>query len=424
LESSFYYKGTLGVRTEENVEYCRIVTDDLIKDEINVKADRQIVTLGGLNFFYYATNSILLPYLPLYLEQDGYSLAEIGLFMMIGPFVAIFAQPFWGFMSDKFNAVKSIVFLLWGLALAASVGLFMTNGFTMTFIFITLLYFFLLPSVPLLDSLMIKSSTKRGISYGSVRMWGSIGFTTIALISGPILAKIGGVSQIPTLYWLLWIFPLLLLFFLKDEQADVTKKVQRISLGMISSILKNKSFLWFLLIVFILMIPHRMNDVQLGLYLSDLGSTASMVSWAWALAAMSEIPTFALISRIMHRYHELSMLGIVAALYTVRWLMYAVIDDPWVLIALQAMHMITFAVFWIVSVQYVVRLLPNEFVSTGQSLLAMVFLGLSGITGGTVGGWLNEQWGGSSMYVFGAALTFLATILLFGTQAYARKKLL
>lgn len=395
-----------------------------------MKVDRQIAALGGLNFFYYASNAILLPYLPLYLLKQGYSWSEIGLFMMIGPFVAIFAQPFWGYISDRFKTVKKIIFVLWSLAFLSSIGLFMTSGFTWTFIYIMLLYFFMLPSVPLMDNIMVKSSGRRGTSYGSIRMWGSIGFTGVAIISGPILEKLGGVSQIPSFYWILSVFPLVLLFFLKDEQSTEQKIPQsanqpkHITLGTIMEILQNRSFLWFMLIVFIISVPHRMNDVQLGLYLSDLGATDTMVSWAWALASISEIPTFALLSRVMHRYHELSLLGIAAALYTVRWLLYSIVADPWLLIALQPTHMITFAVFWIVSVQYVVRLLPEQFGSTGQSLLAMVFMGLAGITGGTVGGWLSEQWGGSSMYVFGMLMTLLATILLFGTQAYARRKLI
>jgi MFS transporter, PPP family, 3-phenylpropionic acid transporter len=54
----------------------------------------------------------------------------------------------------------------------------------------------------------------------------------------------------------------------------------------------------------------------------------------------------------------------------------------------------------------------------------MVFLGLAGITGGTVGGWISDQWGGASMYIFGASLAFLATILFFGTHTYVRKRII
>lgn len=381
-----------------------------------MKVDKQIISLSGVNFFYYASSAILLPYLPLYLQTKGYTAAEIGLLMMIGPFISIFAQPFWGYVSDRFNSVKNIVFLLWILSLLGSFGLFLTNGFGLTLGFILLLYFFLLPSIPLIDNLIVKSTAGRGMSYGSVRVWGSIGFSGVALISGLLLDELGGVARIPYFYWVLWIFPFLLLAFIKDEKSSG----QRITLNAISIIFKSKNFLWFMLMILIISIPHRMNDALLGLYLNKLGATDAMVSWAWAIAACSEIPVFALINRYIHRYHELTILGIVAIIYTVRWILYAVITDPWVLIGLQVTQMLTFAVLWIVAVQYVVRLLPEQFGSTGQSILAMVFMGLAGIIGGSIGGWLSEQWGGASMYVFATVMSAIAAVMFLGTQAVMR----
>ncbi|TXK86053.1 MFS transporter [Paenibacillus sp. N3.4] len=383
-----------------------------------MKTDKQIVSLSGVNFFYYASSAILLPYLPLYLQNKGYSSGDIGFLMMIGPFVSIFAQPFWGYVSDRFHTVKKIVSILWALSLLGSAGLFLTNGFGLTLGFILLLYFFLLPSVPLIDNLVVKSTAQRGMSYGSVRLWGSIGFSSVALLSGLLLEPLGGVARIPYFYWVLWIFPFLLLAFIKDEKGSG----ERITLKTISVIFKNKGFLWFMVMILIVSIPHRMNDALLGLYLSKLGATDSMVSWAWALAAVSEIPVFALLNRYIHRYHELTILGIVSILYAVRWVAYIFITDPWVLIGMQVTHMVTFAILWIVAVQYVVRLLPEQFGSTGQSILAMVFMGLAGIIGGLVGGWLSDRWGGASMYVFATGMSAIAACLFLSTQAVMRRK--
>jgi PPP family 3-phenylpropionic acid transporter len=124
----------------------------------------------------------------------------------------------------------------------------------------------------------------------------------------------------------------------------------------------------------------------------------------------------------MHRFHELALLSIVAALYTVRWILYAIITDPTALILMQSMHSVTFAVFWIVAVQYAVRLVPDEMRSTGQALLSAVFLGMAGLTGGFVGGFIKDIWGGSGMYVFGAIMTAIAAVLLLGTHVFGQKQ--
>jgi PPP family 3-phenylpropionic acid transporter len=378
---------------------------------------KQIWTLRGLTLTYYATTASLMPFLPIYFGLKGYSSSQIGLLMMFGPFVAIFAQPLWGYLSDRYNTLKLIIFVLWGLTIASSVGIFATNGYGWAFLFMLLLYFFMMSSVPLLDSITIKSTLEARIPYGSVRLWGSIGFTIIAVSTGYVLDAFGGIQYLSVFYWVLWILPLGLLVFLKDEKGSG----QRISLSAVTSITKNGSFLWFLLLIFLLMVPHRMNDVLFVLYLKDMGSSDSMAGWAWAFAAASEIPTFALLGKYMHRFHELALLGIVAVLYTFRWLAYAWITDPAVLIVMQASHCITFAVFWIVAVQYAVRLVPDEMRSTGQALLSAVFLGMAGIVGGCVGGFIKDYWGGQTMYIFGAVMTAIAAVLLFGTHALERK---
>lgn len=378
----------------------------------------RIWTLRGLNFFYYATTAVLMPFLPIYFELKGYSSAQIGLLMMFGPFVAIFAQPLWGYLSDRYHTLKLIIFLLWTCTLLSSTGIFVTEGYGWSFLFMLLLYFFMLSSVPLLDSVTIKATIHAGLPYGSVRMWGSLGFTLMAMTAGSVLSLIGGLQSIPWLYWSIWVFPLVLLLFLKDEKGGGPG----ISITALTSVLKNRPFLWFLLLIFLLMIPHRMNDGLLVLYLKDLGAPDSMAGWAWALAALSEVPTFALLGRYMHRFHELALLGMVAVLYTVRWALYAWITDPSILIALQLTHSVTFAVFWIVAVQYAVRLVPEELRSTGQAMLAAVFLGLAGITGGFVGGYIKDLWGGQAMYGFGACLTAIAAVLLLGTHAVSRKE--
>lgn len=378
----------------------------------------QIPTLRGLNFSYYATQAVLLPFLPLYFIAKGLSTVEVGLLMTIGPFVAVFAQPVWGYISDRLKTVKKVIFLLWILTILSSIGLFQADTFIEFFIYSLFIYFFMIPSVPLLDSISIQSTQRLNLSYGSVRLWGSVGFTTLALVTGFLIGYIGGIENIHYIYWSLWVLPMGLLFLLKDEPSVGIS----ITLKSVYSVFKNQQFLWFLLMVFIISVPHRLNDSLFGVYLSELGATEQMIGWAWALAAASEIPTFALLSKFMHRFHELALLCLVSLIYTVRWLLYALILDPWVLLFLQATHTITFAVFWIVSIHYVIRLVPAELRSTGQSIFSAVFLGLAGITGGLVGGALHDQWGGDSMYYFGAILALIAGALFLITHLYQRKR--
>lgn len=383
------------------------------------KVKRQITLLRGLNFFYYATSALLTPLLPLYFAEEGYTKPQIGLLMMVGPFVAVFAQPLWGYLSDRFQTIKRIVGLLWGLTIASSVGLFNLHGFAATFAFVLLLFFFVLPSVPLLDSLTIKAALDSGVSYGAIRLWGSIGFSIFAVLSGLLLPLFGGVSHIGYMYWLFWLFPFALLLLLKDEPSPNRQPVTLRSMG---ALLKDGRFVWFLLLVFLVSVPHRMNDALYGLYLRDQGGSPWMISLAWGITAISEVPTFVLLSRFMHRYHELALLGIVSFLYALRWLLYAFIHDPWALVAAMALQSVTYAALWIVVIQYVTRIVPEGMRSSGQSLLSASIVGLAGITGGYFGGWVQAEYGGALTYLLGSALAAIAAALFLATHARLRKK--
>lgn len=390
-----------------------------MKKRVAAQKDRQMLILRGMNFWQYAILAVLAPFLPLYFANLGYSSSQIGFLMMIGPFVASMIQPFWGYLSDRLQTVKKIMFWLWILAIISSIALFNSGGsYALTLCFVLAVYFFYQPSMPLLDSISVQSAERRGSSYGSLRLFGSMGYTVVSLSGGLLLAALGGITKLPYLFWAAWVVPLILLLFLRDEPTEG----EGMTLKALKELFTNKSFLWFLFLVFVISVPHRMNDVMLGLYMKELGASDAMVGWAWALAAGVEIPVFALLGRYLNRIHEYVLIGIVGLLYTLRWLMYYVSDDPWMLLALQAGAAITFAVFWIVSMHYVARILPPQLGATGFSLLSMVYLGLAGMTGGVIGGRLTDLFGGASMYLFATIVSFIGGILFLATEAVSRRR--
>lgn len=379
--------------------------------------DKQLITLRGLQFWAFATNGVAAPFLPLYFDRQGYTSAQIGVLMMIGSLLAIFIQPVWGYVSDRLQTVKKVTFFLWSIAVLCGIGLFASQSYVLTFWFVLLMYFFLQPSYPLIDSVSIQSAARRGATYGSIRMFGSIGFASMALIGGYVLNLLGGISNLGYFMITVSVIPLILMLLLRDEPAEG----ERMTLDLLKGILKNKTFLLFLLLVFLISIPQRMNDVMFGLYLLSNGGTDSMVGWGWAIAAGVELPAFLLLNRYLKKIHEFALIGVVGILFSVRWFLYTVFTEPWMLLLLQGGAMVTFAVFWLSAVHYTARILPMQLCSTGQSVLAMVFMGLAGIVGSSVGGWLKDNYGGASMYIFAACVSLVAGIGFLLVQFASRR---
>ncbi|MCC3372324.1 MFS transporter [Cohnella sp. REN36] len=375
--------------------------------------------LKGVFWGFYGIQGITLTYLPLYFAHRGYGAAQIGLMMMAGPFAAVLAQPVWGYMSDKFGRIRTLILLLWLLTATSSYFLFTTEGYGYGFLFTLMLHFFMIPATPLLDSMAIHYAKQWGEAYGPIRMWGSAGVVCFSLLTGAVLAWAGGIGQFPRLFWISWLPPLLFLAFLKEIRVV---SPLRPSTGIGIRLAVGKQFALFLFMVVLLAIPHRMNDAMLGIYLHDLGAGGRTIGWAAAAASCSEMITFGFLARYLRNRNELTLMGFVAILYGVRWGLYAIFPHVSTIISLQWTHAITFAAFWLLAVQYATRVVPAEFGTLGQSLLSAAFLGIAGLVGGAAGGRIYEMGGGQAMYGSGAVLAFAAAASFLAVRLIEKQK--
>ncbi|MDQ0253103.1 PPP family 3-phenylpropionic acid transporter [Evansella vedderi] len=380
---------------------------------------KQLTFLKALSFFHIGGKAIILPFLPLFLHLQGFSSVEIGTIMGVAPIVSIIAQPLVGFVSDKFKTIKKILILLYFAVIAASFGLFFTAEFWVVFLSFVLFHFALSPCSPLIDSMTLKSlGPERRHEYGKIRLWGSLGFALIAGLSGPVLVWIG-LDKIYILFWFFSLLMIFLLFFLKDTGQSSAP----VNLKGVGEVIRNKQFVTFLLLCFLIMIPHRTNDTMLVLHLENLGATALLIGLAWGLAAISEVPVFYYLTKKIMELNHLFILGVIAALYTVRWLLYGVIDSAVMITILQVSQGVTFGLFWIVALQTAAKFVPNHLRSTGQALLASICFGLGGAIGGTVGGWVFDVFGSFVMYQLMGLTALGATICIFIFYRVSAKKL-
>src|SRR5699024_12418526 len=98
-----------------------------------------------LLFSFHATNTIILSFLPLYLRYKGLNGTEIGWVLAVGPLASIFAQPFWGYMSDKHKTVKRVLLVCIGGLLIRSIFFFQMNTLLSIILMGAIFYFFTTP---------------------------------------------------------------------------------------------------------------------------------------------------------------------------------------------------------------------------------------------------------------------------------------
>ena len=82
-------------------------------------------------------NGVLMPYLGLYLANKGFSGAELAVLLGALPLVKVFAQPFWGVLSDVHQIRKRVLsFSLFGLGLFATLFSVINNFSLMLLAFV------------------------------------------------------------------------------------------------------------------------------------------------------------------------------------------------------------------------------------------------------------------------------------------------
>lgn len=368
--------------------------------------------LKGFNFLYFALLAMFIPFLPVYLDEQGLNPAQIGLIIGTGGFVTIIAQPLWGMISDRTKTIRKILLLL--LLCSALLGylLYSSSSYIQLIIFAMLLYFFLMPIDPLTESLNFRIAEASGVSYGSIRTYGALGYGVTALITGYVMSYFGA-NGLALLFAGIGILSFMISWNMPD--APVTGKP--VTIASLKHFLSHKETLLFLLLVFVSSVPARMNDTYLGVYIRELGGSPELVGQAWFLAASSEIVVFALSFWWLRKGKELIIISFSGAFYFIRFFLTAWITDPHLLVYLQVLQLLTFPVFYSAAIQYLYRIVPEEWRATGQTVLALLFFGVSGILSSYGGGALYQAFGGQTLYLSISAMSFAG--MIFGLILYS-----
>ena len=361
--------------------------------------------LRAFNFFYFSLFALFISFLPVYCERIGISGTQIGFIIGFGSIISIFSQPFWGMVSDKFRTIKSVLLLILTISILIGTFLYQSNQIWTISLFVMLMYVFYLPTDPLVESMNFQTAQSQKVTYGSVRMYGAMGYAATSLLAG-FAIQFWGIRSLSWIFLTFGIVTLLLALGMKDVRASSKPAL----FHHLKDFFMQSHTLMFFILVLIVAIPHKMNDIFIGLYIDQLGGDVQLTGLAWFVMTITETLFFAVISRIIKPGKETVIMTIAAGLYALRFLLCSFVVNPYVLVGLQVFQGFTFVFFYTGAIQYLHSIVPEMWKSTGQTVLTVLFFGVSGIVGSTFGGWLLDSVGGSSLYRVMAILAFISFI--------------
>jgi len=135
-------------------------------------------------FLWFAGGSFLQPYLPIFYRSQGLSGLQIGLLSSIGFAIGILAAPQWGRWNDRVSAPQRLLQISVFFNVATILVLSRQTAFLPMVAAVALNSLFASGQEPVAASLALRATRGTGSGFGSVRVWGSLGWSILVLVSG------------------------------------------------------------------------------------------------------------------------------------------------------------------------------------------------------------------------------------------------
>jgi PPP family 3-phenylpropionic acid transporter len=363
-------------------------------------------------FIYFGSLGIFFPYFSLYLRENaGLSGTELGVILAIPSLVGMIAQPFWGQVADRTGARGRILALLTLGTALGYLGLGFVQGFW-PIVFTTAALALLGTAVfPILTS--VSFGILRGAgphAFGHVRVWGTIGFFVLVVGFPMLLNARRAPDGLPTTAatvsqpGLELMFPVIAALVLVAACVAVLlpKKgavALRAARGDWRELLRNRAFVRFLLFALIAHFLMHGPMWLFPLFVRSRGGDMDTIRGMWILMLIVEIPLVLATGSGLKRIGARGLLAVGVLVGGLRWSLCALVVNPHLLFAVQALHGVTVVGLNLGSPLYLDAVAPEKLRSTAQGVFSMVSVGVAGIVSNIAAGWLVDRGGTDLLYL-------------------------
>jgi len=347
----------------------------------------------------------------LYYRELGLTGAQIGLLIGISPLITLFSAPLWGAAADTLQRHRALFLVAIASTWMAVLALARASSFLWIAALAALYAFCGAPIIPLVDNTVLGLLGQRRDQYGRQRVWGAIGWG----VAGPIMGALIERTSLPAIFvsYLVWMG----CGFLVATRLPI----RRVRLGVrfmsgLRGLLANRQWIIFLLTVLLGGMGISLTNNFLFLYMSDIGSSESLMGLALAMGTVSEMPVLFFSDRLLRRWGARGLLTFALVACVVRASGYALMTAPWMAVLLQLLHGPTFSALWAAGVSYAHAIAPSGMGATAQGMFTATAMGLAAAAGAFLGGIIYQTWGGASLFgaVGGIALVGLALWVITG----------
>ncbi len=370
-----------------------------------------------INATYFAVYSGIHAYSSVFLLEKGFSNTLIGITLALANILSVIFQPLVAGLIDKQGkltnrnvSMASTTLLLIGSILL----LIIKNGIVAIFIIFALIYMVQMVYQPIITAMYFEyEAAGCHIYYGLARGLGSAGFAVTSVFTGMAIGKFG-VSILMILDIIFLTIALIVLFFFKKPTVKTSEPAKdEVAHNNLFSFIKTyPGFMLFVLGAVCFFFAHNaINDYMIQI-ITPLGGTEAQMGTAVFIAAILELPTMALIDKVMKKISCRNLLLIAGAAFLIKTLLMLIAPNMAVVYISQAMQMFAYAVFIPVSAYFVNQTMKRLDQVKGQAYVN-VSITLGGVFSSLVCGRLLDIKGPDFMLTVSLVVTTIGLAIAF-----------
>jgi PPP family 3-phenylpropionic acid transporter len=269
--------------------------------------------------------------------------------------------------------------------------------------------------VALLDSVSLEHCRANpGVSYARLRMFGSIGFFVLALVLGQVLTLRGDRPADKVVPIAIALFAVGYAVAARRLSPVKAAHTDRPSARELVDLLRDRRLLLLFAVCAVHWAACVPYSLLLGVFVRDLGLPARVTGAGITAAVLAEIAVMMAYPWATRRRSARSLLAASFVASAVRWALLSRATHPAAIVALQALHGLTYGLFWSTLVQFVGAQVPPRLRATGLALCQALVFGVGNAVGAKLAGTGYDHYGSVGPLFLWAAGADLAIALLVG----------
>ena len=359
-----------------------------------------------------------------YSQKIGFSNTEIGMMNACFALIGIAVQPIVGLICDYLGSTRKTIMVLLSCGILFSTLLPFATSKIFVAIIVGCYTMFMCSFMPLYDNWVARECIGQDYHYGSIRLWGSLGFAIIAFIYGRM--SMGG--NVAVAYWgraSLLALTLLMVFLYKHENSarkESTKTGKQADKPQVRELFSSKEYLLLILFMFLVSLPFSAANSFFPALILERGGANSTIGLANALNAIIEIPFFLFARRLTQKVGARGLMLVGTLFVFMRLFGFAFVGNVPGLLVSHFLIAPYVSFFNIGFIYYVYSIAPPKTETFAQTAIQAFSVGFAGMTGNFLGGMVIDHFGIQTLYYIAFGLVGCALMLFLCTSYWLKHR--